>query len=893
MAFSIALGFIRMTPRIESLKSQVASIHEVALRRHRDGEDSRRVVQGLSDGMDGILRTVFLDLMNADVSQVALLAVGGYGRRELCPHSDIDLMFLRDPRKKVEEIERMVRLLWDSGFQLGHSVRTPEECLQFMAEDDVTAAALIEGRYIAGGESLMRRFQEVLVRYRKRHGEAFAQLKLNQLRSSVGAPSRTIFVTEPNLKEGACCLRDIQQIFWIERLRRGVQEIADLAGRGSFTFEEVRHLIAAYDFYLRVRCELHFVNGVRQDVLGQDSQPRVARGLGYCGAASEGTAAEQAGMERLMSDYYRHARSVLNITRQYLETGTRGTPFLSKIKNRLFSSRVTPYLSLLDGRLYLAEEPAGDAERLAATILEIFSIAQDRNAELSESLAGWIRSKLGEIRIDFAYSAEVDKPFLRILSGRGAGRVLTRMHETGVLGRILPEFEKLTCRVNFDGHHQFTVDEHTLRTLRELDQIESDPEYPEREFAKVLAGIPDRLPLRLALLLHDIGKSVTGKHDVRGTEAAVLICERLGLDESAIETVEFLIYLHLLMFRYSERRDFTDDRVVESLARLAERPDRLSMLYLLTYIDIRSVGPGTWTSWKGAQLADLYHRTRILLETGELRSAGKLEEILAAAGFDAEKQARILEHCGLMNSPSYVRETVPERMAYHHEMVERFQKTESAQIALDEQVGYSEFTFCRRDRSHLFADFAGVLLSEGLNILGARIFSRSDGIVIDLFQVETADRIQVDMPRRLESLRQKFARIERGEAQVADFVQERLRRFRPPPPRKALLPPRVQFDNEISETCTVIEVDAADRTGLLYDLATGISDLGLDLRAAKVSTLVDRAHDVFYVVEPDGRKVEDPARQEKIEQTLIAGAARAAPAGGVLVESSRTKEDPS
>jgi [protein-PII] uridylyltransferase len=651
-----------------------------------------------------------------------------------------------------------------------------------------------------------------------------------------------------------------------------------------------------------VRCELNFQNGLRQDILEQDSLLEVARGLGYAEgspagappAAAPAAAADHpslGGAERLMSDYYRHAWEVLNFARYYLETGSRGNRFLGKVRHRFFSSRLNSFLSLLDGRLYLMEEPPGGVERLPMQIMAIFSIAFERNAQVSESLAGWIRRKIAEIPLDFVHSGEVGDAFLRILAGgRNVGRILTRMHETGVLARILPEFEKLTCRVNFDGHHQFTVDEHTLRTLRELDRIETELDYPEREFQKVLSGIQDRLPLRLALLLHDIGKAGTGKHDARGTEAAVLICERLGVDEASIQTVESLIYHHLMMYRYSERTDFTDDRVVESFGRLVERVDRLSMLYLLTYIDISSVGAGTWTAWKGSQLSDLYQRTRILLETGAVPKSGKLEEALAAAGLDDLRQKKVLEHCRLIDNPAYARETIPERMAYHLDLVEKFLETGTVQVGLDEQVGYAEVTFCSRDRPHLFADFAGVLLSEGLNILGARIFSRSDGVVIDLFQVEIADRVQLDIAHRVENLRHKLGKIERRKALVGDLISERARRYRLRPPRKALFAPRVHFDNEISGSCTVIEVDAADRTGLLYDLATTLSDLGLDVRAAKVSTLVDRAHDVFYVVEPGGQKIHDAPAQRKIAEALTTSAARAVPVNGTVLETARAKE---
>ncbi|MBI4585540.1 MAG: [protein-PII] uridylyltransferase [Planctomycetes bacterium] len=857
-----------MTPRVLSLKKEIARIHEVALRRHLGGENPRHVVQGISDGVDALLRSVFSEDLLSVGKHVALVAVGGYGRRELCPFSDIDLLFLCDDLGRAGAVvERIVRNLWDGGLQLGHSVRTPEECLKYMRDDDTTAATLLESRFLAGSESLMRRFQDSLNRFRKLYKEKFARAKLECLRQSIEGPERTIFVTEPDIKEGICCLRDIQHILWIERVRRNVLDFSDIASHGGFSFQEVEKLEAAYRFYLRVRCELHFLNGLRQDILELDSQVDVARHLGYADDD------EGRGIEKLMSDYYRHARNVHSFARYYLETKSRGNRFLTRLRYRVFSSRVSSFLSILDGRLYLSEEPADTATRLPERFLQIFEIAQKHDAELSQTLCEWIRRKLSEAQVDFSRSSDVDRTFLKILrEGRNTGRILSAMHETGVLSRILPEFEKLSCLVTFDGHHQFTVDEHTLQAQRELDRMESDPNYPEPEFRKVLERIPDRLPLRVALLLHDIGKSVPGAHDSEGTEAAVVICERLGLSEERAAVVEFLIYRHLLMYQYSERMDFNDEKTIASFANLVGSRKNLDMLYLLTYIDIHSVGPGTWTAWKGVQLSELYQLTAIHLETGKLPTADVAAN-LDASGIQEEKRQAILEHTKLINNPAYQREIIPERMLRHIEMVEDFRKEGVPQVRYDQGVGFTQVTFCAQDRPHLFADLSGLLLSEGLNILGARIFSRSDGIALDLFHVEIADNLRVDINTRVASLQQKLRKIERGIARIDDLISDRARRYRFKPSRKPLFSPRVEVHDELSDAATVIEVHAGDRLGLLYDLACTIANLGLDLRTAKISTMIDRAHDVFYVVEAGGGKVKDPSRLKEIEEA-IAEAAR-------------------
>jgi [protein-PII] uridylyltransferase len=854
-----------MTPEIKSLKADITQVHAAALDLHRQGENPFRVVEAISDGVDTILRRLFLEFLADEAEDVALLATGGYGRRELCPQSDIDVLFVRQSGRAAERIERMVRALWDGGFKPGHAVRTPEECHAYMVDDINTASALLESRYLAGSQRLHDRFLARAVRrYSSTRKSSFTRAKLDLLRRSLDDPQRTIYVIEPNLKEGVCGLRDIQRVLWIENMKHRGGTFDAIGARPSFSAGELEKVKAAYAFYLRVRCELHFTNGVRQDILERDSVPLIASNLGYDRGGEE-----QAAVEKLMGDYYRHARNVYRFLRYYLETSTRATGFLERVSRSLLAERVKPHLSLWKGRLYLAGEPP---PLTAEAVLEVFEVAQEKDARLSETLCEWIRRTMAASEADLSREGPILQAFRRILrGGKNAGRLLKTMHDTGVLGRILPEFARLDCLVNFDGHHQFTVDEHTLKTLRELDQIETRPEYPEEEFRRIFFEIKDHLPLRLALLLHDIGKAIPGQHSVSGTETAMLISERLGIDEKTMATVEFLIYRHLELFRVSERRDFSEEGVIQSLARLVEHEDRLKMLYLLTYIDIVSVGPGTWTRWKGAQLSELYQKTLIHLRAGELPREN-LDVALATAGIDDENRRKVIEHCRKMGTPGYARETLPERMLFHVGLVDRFTATGETQVALESFVGYHEITFCGADRPRLFADLTGVLFSEGLNLLGARIFSRTDGVVLDLFQVEVADTVQVGIEERVDRIRRKIRRIESGAEGVEDFIRQRARTYRTKRWRKPLYGPSVSFDNESSGASTVIEVSAGDRPGLLYDLAMGLHRLDLDVRTAKVSTLADRAHDVFYVVERDGRKIDSSARRSQVGQALIARA---------------------
>jgi [protein-PII] uridylyltransferase len=869
-----------MNPRAQHLKAELAAVRDGALRLHREGADSFRVLEAMASGVDGILCGLVSQVASDADGHVAMIATGGYGRRELCPQSDVDLLFVHDKGFRGDGTERLVRLLWDGGVQLGHAVRTPEECYEYMLGDLTTANTMLEARFLKGSETLWQAFLSRAVhRYRRRHRDAFIAQKIELLRRSIEDPQRTIYVIEPNLKEGVCCLRDVQRVLWIENMRRGAAGGFDgLLSDPRFSPDEVGRLRDAYAFYLRVRCELHFANCVRQDILERDSVLSIGRSLGYGRGVGD-----QETVERLMGDYYRHARNVWRFLRYYLETEAEGRGLLRRFLDRFKTEFIPPHLAVHEGRLHLARDwnvraPVPTDAPVEFTI-GVFLLAQARKLRLSEGLCEWIRRESSHLLEGALASADAIRSFRLLLQrGTNVGSLLKVMHDTGFLGRILPEFAELTCLVNFDGHHQFTVDEHTLKTLEELDRMAEAPDYPEADFRRIYGEIRDPLPLRVALLLHDTGKSLPGgNHSVTGTEAATIVCERLGLDEKVTQEVDFLVYRHLELFRISELRDFNEAGVIEALAKLVGTEERLKMLYILTYIDIVSVGPGTWTRWKGAQLSELYQKTLIHLRTGA--TVGEdLEVILGSSKFGEADRAAILDHCRKIGDPSYINWTLPERMLYHVRLVEEFFAKRETQVALESHVGYHEITFSCADRPRLFADLTGLLYSEGFNVLGARIYSRSDGVAIDLFQVEVADAVQVGVPERAERIRRKLRKIEARTETVEGFIRQRSVIGGRRPWRKPLFGPSVTFHNDSSPTSTVIEVSAGDRPGLLYDLAHAIHRLGLDLRTAKVSTLMDRAHDAFYVVEKDGGKVTNPARRTEISETLVAQAQSPAPA---------------
>ncbi len=849
----------------EGLDAKRASVDSALAQLRREIQSGRDAFEACRSFSTAIDRVVVERALAAELepASVCLAAVGGFGRAEQCPHSDVDLLVLIRRGAATDRVERLVPLLWDAGLELGHSVRSPRECFGWMHDDLSTATALLDARHLWGSDEVYSTFREkALWRYRRRRGARFCSEQVRLLRESLEDPRRTLYVIEPDTKDGICGLRDLQRVRWIENLRHAGRGMRSLSQTGDFSVDHVTAWRAAYRFLLRVRCALHLESESRLDVLERDTQFAVARHLGYGSDADP-----RAAVEELMGDYYRHTRAVDCFLRYYVESETRGRRSFSWVTRTFVADRVHPVLNSYRGRLYLAGDPpnGGTPEE----ILDFLRVAQKKDIRPSETLREWIRQRVAREPGDLTHSAPVMRKFVSILRHeQRVGEALTAMHETGLLARILPEFRKLDCLVSFDGHHHFTVDAHTLRALRELDRIAEGDDSTEREFRRVYDELSDPLPLRLALLLHDVGKAFEGDHSVSGWTISAIVCERLGLTSEIASAVEFLVYRHLRLFRVSERRNYSDPDVIAGLATACETAERLKMLYLLTHLDIKSVGPGTWTGWKGAQLKEVYENTLERLRTGE-PAGTELRSLVEDADLDDAQRARLREHCRSMEGSDYGREVRPETMLRHVELLDGVREHGSVGVSAEAFGDYHEVSICAPDRPGLFAELTGLLFCQGFSVLGARIYSHADGFAIDQFIVEVDDGVRIPVSTRIERLRGSFASLESSAIEVSSVVEEhraRLGRHRAPRP---LYGPRVTINNVSSERFTVIEVNAGDRPGLLFDVASGLHERGLGVHTAKLSTFGARVRDVFYVLGADGLKVSDPEIQRRVERELL------------------------
>jgi [protein-PII] uridylyltransferase len=812
----------------------------------------------------------------AELSRCAIVALGGYGRAELAPYSDVDLLFLH--RGKPSEaltafVEQVLMLLWDAGLTVGHSFRSSRECVSMAREDLHSRTALTEARLVTGSAELLQELLGAMdgLLADRRAREAFLEAMRREYEERQAKQGGAVCVQEPNVKEGKGGLRELHTVLWVAHARLGARGLAGLEAAGWISEREHRAARRAYDFLLRVRNEAHFTTGRKSDVLTLDLQNDLAQALG---ATSRNGLLSS---ELFMRDYYRRASELAEFARSFVMRDHDPAP------RRLLSAfrvhRPARGLEVRRGRLHSRGELSGGG----AALMGIFASAQAEGVALSDELKAAVRERLGLVDSSVRRDPLVARTFLDVMRWRGrVGMALREMHATGFLGRYLPEFGRVTFLVQHDFFHRYTVDEHTLRAIEALDEVAAGESPSVRALGRVFDEVEDAAPLYLGLLLHDVGKGKGGGHVERGTRMVPRVCARLGLEGQPAEDVAFLVAAHLEMSQISQQRDLSEPALIAAFASRMSRLDRLNQLMLLTYADHRGVGPGIWNEWKSTLLWELYNRTRERLAGHPLAELpGQAARARAAARLlQAHGEAEVERHFSLMPE-RYLRSTSAEHMERHFRLAAA---RGSEPVALDWRdlpAGHcTELTVIAADRPGLFARIAGTLTASGVDILSVDLYSRRDGLAIDGFRVsEVAGHRPVRAERRARverTLREALA----GRLDVAAAVEAWKERS----PRKARRPwgrsargPSVRFDHEASATATVIEVRAQDRPGLAFTLADALARLGLDISFAKIATAKALALDVFYVTAERGHKLEAESLP-RVEAALLGALAADAPA---------------
>ena len=837
--------------------------------RHDLGAAGLRTAAARAFAIDIVVRLAFARAaaavtLPAPQNSCALLAIGGYGRAELAPFSDIDLVFIYSHQRLSQMkllSENLLQLLWDAGLTVGYSFRTVGDCATTAVDDPHLRTALVHTRFLAGNEALYKSLQEALEKDRRRHGETLLAGIKREREARYTKFGAVVCAQEPNVKESAGGLRDYQTALWLAHARYGYTTLSELRAHNFVTEHEARKIIRAHEFLWRVRHATHFMMNRKSDRLSLDIQPVLAQQFGY------GADAYSLGSERLMRDYYRHARELSMFAEAMLvRISDNDAPEAHFWKKRPLRPTKEPFC-IRNGRLHFEGEAASFKQN-AVGILNAFALAQAARVSFGFRLHGLLSESIRTLNPDFRQAPAVSALFVKLLGRRGrAGYGLRLMHDVGFLTQLIPEFGRVRFLVQHDLYHHYTVDEHTLRAVEILDALHTSEDRQRAGLRTALEEVKNPAILYLATFLHDIGKGRSRGHVANGAKLAEQVCRRLCLKEAEARSVVRLVRLHVTISHIAQRRDLNEPRVISDFAAAVESLDVLNMLLLLTYADLNAVGPGIWTDWKASLLWDLYRRTRRALTGTDTLTDDATEFIHykqeIAAQSSSLSMSEIERHLALLPD-RYTRITTPAAAAAHLQMAERI-KTERVVLCWERQsLASTKLTVCTRDRHGLFADLAGILAANGVEILSAELNTREDGLAIDEFSLrQAATRHAID-ELHYQKLDTAIAKAVAGELDVAALIEKwltqnapRRRRLLTPARRRSL--PRISCDNETSATATIIEVHALDEPGLAHKIARVLASFGLEIICARIATERSDALDVFYVTDSEGQQLSEAA----------------------------------
>ncbi len=844
--------------------------------------------EGLSYFQDELIRLIFdcikqyvyqPSTASSDAEQMVIVATGGYGRGMLAPHSDIDLLFLL-PYKQTpwgESVaEYILYLLWDIGFKVGHATRNIKQCVALSRQDFTIRTSMLDSRLILGDEKLYEEFQKHF-RENVVAGTAreFIATKMAERRERHKQSGETRYRVEPDIKDGKGGLRDLHTLHWLIKYVSGETVGDQTIVTGTFKPQEAATFKRCKGFLWTVRCHLHFETGREEDRLTFDLQPSLAANLKY--READGLRS----VERFMRHYFLITKDVGELTAilcsnleiQQLATAPRLTRIFEGL-NDAISNQVssTKDFRIDHGRLNVADPDV--FKRDPVNFIRIFLRAEQTRRFFHPEAIRLMRHSSHLIKDDVRTNAEANEIFLELLCSKTRSEAsLRRMNEAGVLGRFIPEFGLVVSMMQFNMYHHFTVDEHLLRTVGQLAAIANG------EFAETLplstdtvASIKNLRVLYVAAFLHDIGKGRPEDHSIIGAELAADICPRFGLSDVETDTVCWLIREHLTMSDTALRRDFSDPKTIRDFADVVQTQERLNLLLVLTVIDIRAVGPGTWNSWKGQLLRELYHETKKVLSSGnaaesseicEENSKDKLRERLAFVAPDFADTFIQSQY------PEYWLRTDTDKQVQHAQLMRQLhQGTEeiATSFSSDPFKGITKFTLLASNHPYLLSIAAGCCSANGVEIICGEISSTRDGLAFDTFLLQRDFEDDEDEERRVERIRDMILKVLKGEVELEPLLQKR--RVSEPRIHAFEVEPEVKISNSLSDRFTVIEVSARDRPGLLYDLTSAMGDLSLDITSARTTSYGERVVGVFYMTDLTKEKIFDPSRGHIITQRL-------------------------
>jgi [protein-PII] uridylyltransferase len=861
---------------IASVREFIQQEREKIMEKHRLGAPGKEIVGDYSSLIDKVIEKAYELIMPTceKTPNLTLAAIGGYGRAELSPFSDVDILFLHAQKILPWEqdlIHQTICFLWDIKLEVGHSYRSITNCIQ-MAKNDLTIkTSILEARYLVGSKEIFADFYRALQKEIIEKGvKDFIKQKIAERNQRYALYDNSANLLEPNVKESPGGLRDYHTVCWLAKTKFPSHTIDGLILNGSISDEERDSVNNAYDYILRVRNEMHLASQKKNDVLALQIQDKIANNLGYRPTGHFTKA------ESFMRDYYTQANIIMKfastiINRCQEEKGFR------KVMNYISKKELGSGLYVCEKEIQLKKGIDNPFKERPCLIMEVFGLAGEGNHGISEELKQLIRTHCYLIDENFRKDKEIAQKFFAILKQKRTGRVLRQMHELGIMGQYIPEFGEITCLIQHDLYHRYTIDEHCLRAIEHLEELPNSPETELKELTHIYQHLNHPEIVKLALLFHDLGKSQGPNHAEIGALIVRNILERLYLPEIVKKKVELLIQHHILMNQIAQHRDLHDKDVIKHFGGVVKDTDNLQRLYLLTYADLKAVGPEVWTVWKGALLWELYHKTRDYLSKGDEEAISgeelqeRLRQELLEELIDEVEPAAIENHLERMPY-KYILSTPAEKIAEHIRLIETLSRKDEELVLNyhhNAQIGYTEIMVCTHDKPGIFSQICGVLASKDLNILRAQIYTGKDSIAIDTLQVTTPKGNPLFGETLWEAIRLELTGILQGKKKVEDLVNKRRKVLSPLTEKKMNVPTVVKMDNKLSDTHTVIEIFTRDRLGLLFDITSTLYKLGMDIYLAKISTELQKAIDVFYVTNLSGDKIMDEGELSTIKATLL------------------------
>ncbi len=867
----------RRTHLLEAARQYLEFHRSLCQDMHSKGGSGRDVVSCITAMADELILNLYqcsaAEFPTAGKVCSAVIALGGYGRGELNPLSDIDVMFYCSDQNKdlAEKIaERVLYLLWDLNLDVGYSVRTSSDCLSLAQQDITIRTAMMDTRFLAGDEVLYHEFErQVMAPLEKRNSQAFLKYKYEEHKTRLKKYGSSVYMLEPNIKEGEGGLRDLHTAVWMLRIKFKAKSLRELLKKGVISEQEMQEVESAYDYLWRIRNELHFLCKRKTDQIQFDKQEQIAAFLGYKDTK------KALSVEQFMQDYYAHATHTEHLAssmifKAYKEkdpsTGLLGYLGRRSLGDDFFSYR---------GELKTARENLFQTRPEA--MMQAFLLAKQKGLGLSMDVKSQIRDNLSLVNDSFRRNREVSAMFLEIMRGpSGVAQCLRDMHHLAFLNKYIPEFKRIYCQVQHDAYHVYTVDIHSIFAVEQIEKLWIG-EYQEEKplLTNVAADIGKPELIVLAVLFHDIGKGEGKDHSNKGADMIPKIARRLNLSKEDSLRLEFLVRHHLDMAHISQRRDLNDIRLIQDFVNTMEMAETLKMLFLLTFADLKAVGPDVWSEWKGHLLQDLYEKSYETFERGNFMSEVRSErvrnrkrKVLAALkdDFGEKKVKGRLRSMGMRYLLTHRSWEIKDHLFLE---LSRGNDTVAIKVTHDPNAEFTNVTISTLDVPGLFSMITGVMSANGINILGAQIYTRSNGFALDILHVNKPIGGIIDDTVKWEKVKADLTSVLEGRVRVSTLVKKRQKSSFVTGQNVPRFPNKVSFDCDVSREHTVIDIFAHDEVGLLYQITRTLAELGLYIHVAKISTKVDQAADTFYVKDIFGQTISDENKREEIRKALL------------------------